>query len=74
VEYPPEYIVQHFSVGVPLLIHPLYVDGIWRIFDDTVPMVIYTGDSFFLPAKFERCVPLEMKTKGTSVSPTPSVV
>jgi len=51
----------------------LCVQGIWRIFDDRLRFVIYTGHSFLSPAKFERCVPSDMKIKGTSVSPTLSV-
>jgi hypothetical protein len=47
--------------------------GIWRIFEDRLPIVIYTGHSFLSPAKFERCVPSDMKIKGTSVSPSLSV-
>ena len=50
------------------------VEGIWRIFEDGLPIVIYTGHSqFFSPAKFERCVPSDMKIKGTSVSPSLNV-
>jgi len=51
----------------------LYIEGVWQIFDDKLPIVIYTGHSFLSPAKFERCVPSDMKIKGTSVSPTLSV-
>jgi len=51
----------------------LCVEGVWGIFEDTLPIVIYTGHSFLSPAKFERCVPSDMKIKGTSVSPTLSV-
>ena len=51
----------------------LCVEGVWRIFDDRLPIVIYTGYSFLSPAKFERCVPSDMKIKGTSVSPSLSV-
>ena len=51
----------------------LCVDGIWRIFGNSLPIVIYTHYSFMSPAKFERCVPSDIKIKGTSVSPTLSV-
>ena len=49
------------------------VEGIWRSLEDRLPIAIYTGHSFLLPAKFERCVPSDMKIKGTSVSLTLSV-
>jgi hypothetical protein len=52
----------------------LCVEDILRIFDDRLPIVIYTGYSLLSAAKFERCVPLDMKIKGTSVSPTLSIV
>jgi hypothetical protein len=48
-------------------------EGIWRIFEDRLLIVIYTGHSFLSPAKFERCVLSDMKIKGTSVSPSLSV-
>jgi len=48
----------------------LCFEGIWRIFTDRLPIVVYSGHSFLLPAKFERCVPADMKINGTSVSPT----
>ena len=51
----------------------LSVEGIWRIINDRVPIVIYTGHSFLSPAKFGRCVPSAMKIKVSSVSPTLSV-
>jgi len=51
----------------------VWVDGIWRIFKYRLPIVIYTGHSFLLPAKFERCVPSNMKIKGSTVSPSQSV-
>ena len=51
----------------------LCIEGIWWIFEDRLPNVIYTGHSILLPAKFERCVPSDMKIKGTSVSPPLSV-
>jgi len=47
----------------------LCVEGIWQIFEDRLPIVVYTGHSFLSPAKFERCVPSDMKIQGTSVSP-----
>jgi len=51
----------------------LCVEGICRIFEDRLPIVISSGHSFLSPAKFERCVLLDMMIKGTSVSPTLSV-
>jgi hypothetical protein len=52
----------------------LCVEGIWHIFDDRLPIVIYSGHCFLSPAKFDRCVPSDMKIKAISVSPTLSVV
>jgi len=52
----------------------LCVKGVWRIFDDRLSIVIYAGHSFLSPAKFEKCVPSDMKMKGTRVSPTLSVI
>jgi len=54
-------------------ISTLCVEGIWRIFEDTLPIVIYTGHSFLWPAKFERCVPSDMEIMGTSESTTLSI-
>jgi hypothetical protein len=51
----------------------LCVEGVWRIFEDRLPIAIYTGHSFLSPAKFKRCVPSDLKIKGTSISPTLSV-
>jgi len=51
----------------------LWVEGICRIFENRLPIVIYTGHSFLSPAKFERCVSSDMKNKGRSVFPTLSV-
>jgi hypothetical protein len=48
-------------------------EGIRPTFEDRLLIVIYTGHSFMSPVKFERCVRLDMKIKGTSVSPTLSV-
>jgi hypothetical protein len=48
----------------------LCVEGIWRSFEDRLPIVIYTAQSVLSPAKFERCVLSDMNIKGTSVSPT----
>jgi len=47
--------------------------GIWRIFEDRLQIVICTGHCFLSPANFERCVPSDMKIKGTGVSPSLSV-
>jgi len=60
-------------IGTRGSITTLCIEGIWRSFEDRFPIVMYTGHSFLSPAKFERCVPLDMKIKGTSVSPTLSV-
>jgi hypothetical protein len=38
-----------------------------------LPIAINTGHFLFSPAKFERCVPLDIKIKGTSVYPTLSI-
>jgi len=48
-------------------------EGIWQIFEERLPIVIYTSHSFLSPAKFERCVQSDMKIKGTSVSHSLSV-
>ena len=61
------------GIGRSATITTLCVEGIWRIFEDRFPIVIYTGHSFLLPAKFERCVLSDMKIKGNSVSPSLSV-
>jgi len=57
-------------IGGRATITMLCVDHIRQIIKDRLPIVIYTGHSFFLPAKFKRCVPLDMTIKGSSVSPT----
>ena len=49
------------------------IEGIWRIFEDSLPIVVYTGYSILSPAKFERCVTSDMKIMGTSVSPSLSI-
>jgi len=46
------------------------IEGIWWMFEDRWPFLIYTGHSVLLPAKFGRCVLSDMKIKGTSSSPT----
>jgi hypothetical protein len=51
----------------------LCIEGIWQSFEDVLRIVIDTGYSFLLPAKFERCVLSDMKIKGTSVSRTLSI-
>jgi hypothetical protein len=48
----------------------LNIEGLWRIFQDGLPIVIYTGHLFLSPAKFGRCVLLDMIIQRTSVSPT----
>jgi len=57
------------GIGRRATITTLCVEAIWRIFEDRLPIVIYTGHSFLSPAKFERCVPSDMTIKGTSASP-----
>jgi len=52
----------------------LCVEGIWWNFEDRLEMAIYTGHSALSRAKFKRCVPSDMIIKGTSVSPTLSIV
>jgi len=44
------------------------VEGIWAILKPRLSIVIHTGHSLLLPAKLEKCVLLDMKIKGTSVS------
>jgi len=61
------------GIGRRATITTLCVQGVWRIFDDRLPIVLYTGHSFLSPAKFERCVLSDMKIKGSSVTPTLSV-
>jgi hypothetical protein len=61
------------AIGRRVTITILCVEGNRRIFEDRLPIVIYIGHSVLPLAKFERCVPLDMKIKGTSVSPTLSV-
>jgi hypothetical protein len=39
-----------------------------------LPIAIYSGHCLLLPATFERCVPSDMKIKGTCVSSTLSIV
>jgi len=48
----------------------LCIEGTRRIFEDCLPIAIYTGHSFLLQAKFERCVPSDMKIKRTRLSLT----
>jgi len=49
------------------------VESIWRILEDRLPIVKYTGRSFMSPANFERCVPVDINIKRTGVSPSLSV-
>jgi len=49
------------------------IEGILLIFEDRLPIVINTGRSLLSTAKFKRCVPSDMKIKGTSVSASPSI-
>jgi len=48
-------------------------EGIWRIFEDRLRIVIYTGHHVVSPGRFERCIPSDMKIKGTCVSPSLSI-
>jgi len=61
------------GIGRRVTITTLCIEGIWRIFQDRLPIVKYTAYCFLSPAKFERCVSSDMKIKGTSVSRTLSV-
>jgi hypothetical protein len=61
------------GIGRRATIMTVCCEGIWRIFEERSPIFIYTAHSFVLPAKFERCVPSDMKMKGTSVSTSLSV-
>jgi len=58
------------GIGRTATMTTVIIEGILRIFDARLPIVIYTGHSFLSPAKFKRCVPLDMKIKGTSISPS----
>jgi len=49
------------------------VGCIWRSFEHTFPIVIYTRTMLLLPAKFKRCVSSDTHVKGSCVSPTLSV-
>jgi hypothetical protein len=60
------------GIGRRATINTLCVEGICRIFEDILPIVIYTGHSFLSQGKLERCVPSDMKIRGTSASPTQS--
>jgi len=60
-------------IGRRAIITKVCVEGIWQIFKDRLEIIIYTGHSCLLPAKFERCVPSDINIKGTSVSPSLSV-
>ena len=51
----------------------LYCEGVWRIFEDRLPIGIYGGYSFLWPGKCEWCVPSDTNIRGTSVSPTLSI-
>jgi hypothetical protein len=48
-------------------------EGIWRIFEERLPIGIYLCHSFLSPAKLECSFPSDKKSKGTSVFPTVSV-
>jgi hypothetical protein len=51
----------------------LCFEGIWQIFKDKLQIAIYIGHCSLLGAKFERCVPSDMKIKWTTISPTLSI-
>jgi len=61
---------RNFKMGSKL---PEFSGMSWQICEDRLPIVIYTGHTIVLPARFERFVPWDMTIKGTSVSPTLSV-
>ena len=67
--------ILQFLVGISTraTILTLCIEGIWLIFEDRLPIVIYTRHFVLLAAKFERCVLSDMKIKGTGVSPTLSI-
>ena len=46
------------------------VEAMWWMIKDRLQIVIYTGHCFLLLAHCERCVPSDMRIKGTSISPT----
>jgi len=61
-----------FLIGISSrgTIMTLCIEGIWQIFEDELQIATYTAHYVMWPAKFERCVQLDMKTKGNCVSPT----
>jgi hypothetical protein len=61
------------EISMRATISTLCIDGIWQIFTDRFPIVIYTGHPVLLPGKFERCVLSDIRIKGTRSSPTLSV-
>jgi len=61
------------GIGRRVNIKTLSDEGIWQIFEDRLPIVIYSGHAVLSLANFEKCVPWDMKIKGASVSPTLSV-
>jgi len=58
------------GIGRRVTITTVCVEGIWRIFEDTLPYVIYTGHCSMSSAKFEGCVSSDMEMIGTCVSPS----
>ena len=61
------------GIGRRATIPMVCVEGIWRIFQARLPIVIYTGHSVLSPAIFERCILSDMKIHGTSISRSLSV-
>jgi len=61
------------GIGRRATITTVCVEGILQLFDDRLPIIIYTGHSFLSPAEFDTCVPSDMKMDGTSVFPTLSI-
>jgi hypothetical protein len=51
----------------------LYIEGIWQIIKDRLPIVKCTGHAVTRPAKFKRGVPSDIWITVTSVSPSLSV-
>ena len=64
-----------FLIGISrrATITTLCIEGITQLFQVRLPIGIYTGYSFMSPANFGRCVPSDMKTKGSCVSATLSI-
>jgi hypothetical protein len=68
-------VILLFLIGIGRRAHSTTpcIEGIWRSFEDRLPIVIYIGHCVWWPEHFESCIPLDMNIKGTSVSPTLSI-